>query len=186
MSVKIGLFLMLALLMLLLGWCWWTMRIENFDEDEEKVIQSITSRLNGHDVSLNLMQTGITGIAFLTAYNTVYGTIPLSSYYKLNQEGNPILDDDDFPILEFPKGDTGARGLQGLLGATGYKGNQGDKGEKGDKGDRGDHGIDGASIFDVSKYMLNGDTDLFKRKDTRNDSDKYDPQPVNAYTTLFD
>ena len=33
----------------------------DFDEDEEKVIQSITSRLNGHDVSLNLIQTGITG-----------------------------------------------------------------------------------------------------------------------------
>jgi hypothetical protein len=178
MSVKIGLFLMLALLMLFLGWCWWTMRIENFDEDEEKVIQSITSRLNGHDVSLNLIQTGITGMQEqldTTSAISLYNFLLAAPY--INEEGDGY---------NFPKGDTGARGLQGLLGATGYKGNQGDKGEKGDKGDRGDHGIDGASIFDVSKYMLNGDTDLFKRKDTRKDSDKYDPQPVNAYTTLFD
>ena len=44
--------------------------------------------------------------------------------------------------------------------------------------------ITGASIFDVSRYMLNGDTDLFKNNNTQKNTGE--PQPVNAYTTLFD
>ena len=150
---------------------------EMFTPEEE---EEISSKLIRHDVSLNLIREDLDNVAFLTEVLS-YAVNPLLPYYKTDDNGNVILDKESgYPILEFPKGDTGARGLQGLPGATGYKG------DKGDKGDRGDHGIDGASIFDVSKYMLNGDTDLFKRKDNRKDSDKYDPQPVNAYTTLFD
>ena len=161
---------MLALLILLLGWCWWTMRIENFDAAEQDKISEIDAKLSRHDVSLNLIQTGITGMQEqldVTSAISLYNFLLAAPY--INEEGDGY---------NFPKGDTGARGLRGARGHTGIKG------DKGDKGDRGDVGRDGSSIFDVSKYLLNGNTDLFKRKEDRKDT--REPQPINAYTTLFD
>ena len=131
----------------------------------------------------NNMNMRLDDFELLTAFNT-YGLIPLMSYYKVDEDGVPMLDDDGYPILEFPKGDAGERGLQGAKGDTGERGLQGASGGKGDKGDKGDVGRDGASVFDVSKYLLNGNTDLFKRKEDR--KDRGEPQPINAYTTLFD
>jgi hypothetical protein len=52
-------------------------------------------------------------------------------------------------------------------------------------GQRGEPGPAGASVFDVSRLMLNGDTDLLKQKDNNNNDNKDEPQPSNSYTTLF-
>ena len=174
MRIKIGLFLMLALLMLLMGWCWWTMQIENFDEKEQTKITEIDASMNLIQSDMIEMQDQINNVTLLSLFNTTNGTFPLMSYYKLDEKGE-IIYKDGIPILEFPKGDTGARGMRGIQGIQGVTGAIGKQGEK---GDRGDYGRDGASIFDFSRYLLNGDTDL----KTKN---KYDPQPVGAYTTLF-
>ena len=125
---------------------------------------------NINDIEKNTDDIG--AVAALTLYNYAV-TEPLLKYL------NP-----DTLEYEFPKGPTGDRGERGAPGEKGATGAPGAKGDKGDKGDRGDYGRDGASIFDVSRILLNGDTDLFtKRKDQKEVSE---PQPVNAYTTLFD
>jgi hypothetical protein len=79
------------------------------------------------------------------------------------------------------KGDQGATGSPGLIGATGSQGPKGDKGDKGDKGSKGDTGDAGANVFDVSKFMLNGDS--FNKKQVGKEDNP--PEPVPAYSTLF-
>jgi hypothetical protein len=73
--------------------------------------------------------------------------------------------------FDLTNGSTGPKGDTGPMGGTGPQGIQ---------GIRGQDGINGASIFDVSRIMLNGDTDIFSKK-----VDDAEPQPSTAYTTLF-
>ena len=93
----------------------------------------------------------------LTAFNTVM-TVPLMPYLNKNKDG-----------YIFPKGNTGDTGERGAIGATGDTGERGEIGATGYKGEKGDS-------------LLNGNTDLFKKKEDLNDG----PQPSMAYTTLFD
>ena len=65
------------------------------------------------------------------------------------------------------------------------KGDTGDRGASGPAGPRGEPGPAGASIFDVSHLLLNGDTDLFKQKDNNNNNNKDGPQPLGSHSTLF-
>ncbi len=80
-------------------------------------------------------------------------------------------------------------GSKGDTGATGSKGDTGGIGPMGPVGQRGEPGPAGASIFDVSRLMLNGDTDLFKQKDKINNNNNNDnkdgPQPLGSHSTLF-
>jgi hypothetical protein len=103
----------------------------------------------------------------------------ISALVYFNTLINTILIDY---IGTIPAGATGKDGVKGDIGATGK---DGAKGATGAKGIKGDDGFDGASIFDVSKFRLNGDTDLFKKR-RKKDDDSDDPQPSTAYTTLFD
>ena len=122
-------------------------------------------------------------------------------YFKKDENGEPVMTGslDDTPLRFIfeppqgatgppgPKGDQGATGSLGLIGATGSqgpkgdKGDKGDKGEKGDKGNKGDTGDKGANVFDISKFMLNGDS--FNKKQVGEEDNP--PEPVPAYSTLF-
>jgi len=112
-------------------------------------------------------------ISLLVYLNTYINTI-LVQYIDFETE-----------TINFPAGATGATGKDGVKGDIGATGKDGAKGATGAKGIKGDDGFDGASIFDVSKFRLNGDTDLFKKR-RKKDDDSDDPQPSTAYTTLFD
>lgn len=148
------------------------------------------SEINNHGQRLNTNSSNILTLAYATEQNMTdiekntndIGAVAALTWYNYAVT-EPLLKylNPDTLEYEFPKGPTGDRGERG---AQGEKGATGAPGEKGAKGDRGDYGRDGASIFDVSRILLNGDTDLFtKRKDQKEVSE---PQPINAYTTLFD
>jgi hypothetical protein len=158
--------IILLIIMLLVGllvWCWWMLRIETFESADQGVINNIYSGLTG-------INTGLTGLRddFEDVKVLLY---PLTHYFNDHDSTNP----DDWT---YDFGVTGPRGTQGGVGAQGVTGAQGGVGSQGVRG------RDGSSIFDVSKYMLNGDTDIFKKKNKEDDDNV--PQPVNAYTTLFD
>ena len=105
----------------------------------------------------------------LTAFNTVM-TVPLMPYLNKNKDG-----------YIFPKGNTGDTGERGAIGATGDTGERGEIGATGDTGERGEIGATGYK-GEKGDSLLNGNTDLFKKKEDLNDG----PQPSMAYTTLFD
>ena len=87
--------------------------------------------------------------------------------------------------IQGPSGPQGVPGPQGMSGPPGPHGMSGPPGPRGLSGPPGIPGSNGASIFDVSKIMLNGDTGLFTQKDKNQDKTN-EPQPSMAYTTLFD
>jgi hypothetical protein len=100
------------------------------------------------------------------------------------------FEEDKLVIPPGPPGIDGPKGDQGNTGGIGPQGNTGGIGPRGPKGDQGKIGIDGrdgASIFDVSKIMLNGETELdrSKKRHKNRDDDKDAPEPSTAYTTLF-
>ena len=108
----------------------------------------------------------------------------------------PYIDKNDVYKLVIPPGPPGPKGTKGNTGGIGPKGDQGNTGDtggigpRGPKGDQGKIGIDGrdgASIFDASKIMLNGETELNrgKKRPKNRDDDKDAPEPSTAYTTLF-
>lgn len=154
--------LTIILLVGLLVWCWWMLRIETFSTDEENFILA-------NLVDLNLNSAGHSMLLY-----------PLFPYLNTHKS-------KDFYDWTYDLGVTGATGPRGNAGINGTSGETGPRGVAGLQGVTGIQGVkgrDGSSIFDVSKYMLNGDTDIFKKKDKDDDDDA--PQPVNAYTTLFD
>jgi hypothetical protein len=172
-------FLIIALLMLIrISY----VKREMFSPDDQITINSlgnevdkipgINNRLDNLDGQNNNISENVAGLYTL-----------LHPY--LDSEGKALL----FPKGDIgPKGDKGDIGPAGSVGATGGKGDIGPTGGKGDTGSngaigqRGEVGPAGASVFDVSRLMLNGETNLFNQKD--NDS-KDEPQPSSAYTTLF-
>ena len=157
--------LTIILLVGLLVWCWWMLRIETFTKKEQKTIDSLSQSLFEVQV--------------LSLINWTY-TQPLNSYLNTHKSKDPSDWTYDLGVT----GATGPRGNAGINGTSGETGPRGVAGLQGVTGIQGVKGRDGSSIFDVSKYMLNGDTDIFKKKDKDDDDDA--PQPVNAYTTLFD
>ena len=163
--------LTIILLVGLLVWCWWMLRIETFTVDDQKTIDTLS---------------------FGLVYSLVMNAINFESTQQLTQLLDPYLNthsSSDPSVWTYDLGVTGATGPRGNAGINGTSGKTGPRGIDGIAGLHGATGIqgvkgrDGSSIFDVSKYMLNGDTDIFKKKD-KGDDDA--PQPVNAYTTLFD
>jgi len=111
----------------------------------------------------------------------------LQPYILFKSEFGINLEEDKLVI---PPGPPGEQGNTGGIGPRGDQGNTGGIGPRGPKGDQGKIGIDGrdgASIFDVSKIMLNGETELdrSKKRHKNRDDDKDAPEPSTAYTTLF-
>ena len=162
--------LTIILLVGLLVWCWWMLRIETFSTDEQNTIDTLS---------------------FGLVYSLVMNAINFDSTQQLTQLLDPYLNthsSSDPSVWTYDLGVTGATGPRGNAGINGTSGETGPRGVAGLQGVTGIQGVkgrDGSSIFDVSKYMLNGDTDIFKKKD-KDDDDDDAPQPVNAYTTLFD
>ena len=109
----------------------------------------------------------------------------ISSLVFFNTYINTYLLDYIYTNPAGATGAVGAAGKDGVKGDIGATGKDGAKGATGAKGIKGDDGFDGSSIFDVSKFRLNGDTDLFKKR-RKKDDDSDEPQPSTAYTTLFD
>ena len=157
--------LTIILLIGLLVWCWWMLRIETFSVEDSNTIEVI--------------QDNLVKVQFLSVVNNLLLS-PLVPYLNLHGSSDPSDWTYDLGVT----GATGPRGNAGINGTSGETGPRGVAGLQGVTGIQGVKGRDGSSIFDVSKYMLNGDTDIFKKKDKDDDDDA--PQPVNAYTTLFD
>lgn len=168
----------------------------------EDNINNIKGQLSNNTFTLSNIMTDINQQNSVNANNIL--TIK-SSVNNIKNALYPYVDKNTGTLI-FPegpqgiqgiKGDTGLpgpQGIHGVKGDTGLPGPQGIQGLKGDTGlpgpqgipgVRGDTGPPGASIFDVSKVMLNGDTGLFKKKDTNKETVN-EPQPTTAYTTLFD
>ena len=161
-------FLIIALLMLIrISY----VKREMFSPDDQITINAINKEINSLGIGVDKMPVINNRLDDLDGQNIII-TDDVAGLYTLL---HPYLDSEGKALL-FPKGDTGSKGD---IGPTGGKG---DTGGNGAIGQRGEGGPAGASVFDVSRLMLNGETDLFNQKD--NDS-KDEPQPSSAYTTLF-
>ena len=152
------------LIIALLVWCRAVVSREGFDDTETSTINEMQNQINkiGDDAK---------GINENVGYiNQQIG--------KINDTKNSV---DDLLNALSPYYNNGEFVLSdGSTGPKGDTGGTGPKGDKGIQGTRGQDGINGASIFDVSRIMLNGDTDIFSKK-----VDDAEPQPSSAYTTLF-
>ena len=135
--------------------------------------------LSGRQVPSDYVNSDYTPIQINFLLDTI--AILLEAVLNTISPGGPEYDTDGNLILTIPKGD------QGPQGNTGGTGGIGPRGPKGDQGKIGIDGRDGASIFDASKIMLNGETKLNrgKKRHKNRDDDKDAPEPSTAYTTLF-
>jgi hypothetical protein len=171
--------IVIFLIIALLVWC----RVvhvsrEGFDADDITTINEMKYEIHNLGTTNTLIKQDVDRIN----ENLGYINQQVQQVGKINEIDSEVkfLGDALYPYLnssgEFvlPNGSTGPKGDTGTMGGTGGTG------PKGDKGTRGQDGANGASIFDVSRIMLNGDTDIFSKK--VNDAE---PQPSSAYTTLF-
>ena len=190
-------FLIIALLMLIrISY----VKREMFSQNDQITINAINKEINSLGIGVDKIPVINNRLDDLDGQNIII-TDDVAGLYTLL---TPYLDSKGKALI-FPKGDKGdigPKGNKGNKGNIGPKGDKGDIGPTGGKGDtgpagsvgatggngaigqRGEGGPAGASVFDVSRLMLNGETDLFNQKDKINDS-KDEPQPSNAYTTLF-
>ena len=168
--------IVIFLIIALLVWC----RVvhvprEGFDADDTTTINEMKYEIHNLGTTNTLIKQDVDRINENVGYihrqvekiNGIDSDVKFlgnALYPYLNSSGEFVL----------PNGSTGPKGDTGPMGGTGGTG------PKGDKGTRGQDGINGASIFDVSRIMLNGDTDIFSKK-----VDDAEPQPSSAYTTLF-
>ena len=167
-------FLIIALLMLIrISY----VKREMFSRNDQITINAINKEINSLGIGVKKIPVINNRLDDLDGQNIII-TDDVAGLYTLL---TPYLDSKGKALI-FPKGDIGPTGGKG---DTGPAGSVGATGGNGAIGQRGEGGPAGASVFDVSRLMLNGDTDLFKQKDKNNDS-KNEPQPSSAYTTLFD
>ena len=107
--------IILLIIMLLVGllvWCWWMLRIETFESADQGVIDNIYGGLTGINTGLTGLRGEFEDVRYLTLLNTIL-LYPLAPYLNDNGSENHLDWTYDFGV-------TGPRGTQGIGGASRY------------------------------------------------------------------